>query len=94
MWPDEMKKCTPLWREAHFEVKMYKAHHVRTHFWIASRGRRKGLCTLSKVSKTFVAFPKTMAGVGLLILVATPKKIEHKLSHKYHEISLAIYFIV
>ena len=20
------KKCTPLWREAHFEVKMYKAH--------------------------------------------------------------------
>ena len=24
------KKCTPLWREAHFEVKMYKAHHGRT----------------------------------------------------------------
>ena len=24
------KKCTPLWREAHFEVKMYKTHHVRT----------------------------------------------------------------
>jgi len=22
------KKCTPLWREAHFEVKMYKAHHA------------------------------------------------------------------
>ena len=21
------KKCTPLWREAHFEVKMYKPHH-------------------------------------------------------------------
>ena len=21
------KKCTPLWREAHFEVKMYKTHH-------------------------------------------------------------------
>jgi len=20
------KKCTPLWREAHFEVKMYKKH--------------------------------------------------------------------
>ena len=110
------KKCTPLWREAHFEVKMYKTHQVRTtfgswdvekvhavvarsifrsqnvkstrgsdHFWrfrcrksarrcgakhisksmlqtpgvrttfggsdVASRGRRKGLCTLSKVSK-------------------------------------------
>ena len=26
------KKCTPLWREAHFEVRMYKTHHVRTTF--------------------------------------------------------------
>ena len=26
------KKCTPLWREAHFEVKMYKTHHGRTTF--------------------------------------------------------------
>ena len=26
------KKCTPLWREAHFEVKMYKAPGVRTTF--------------------------------------------------------------
>ena len=28
----EMKNCTPLWREAHFEAKMYKTHHVRTTF--------------------------------------------------------------
>ena len=28
MW----KKCTPLWREAHFDVKMCKAHHVRITF--------------------------------------------------------------
>ena len=27
-----LKKCTPLWREAHFQVKMYKTHHVRTTF--------------------------------------------------------------
>jgi len=27
---NKSKKCTPLWREAHFEVKMYKAHQVRT----------------------------------------------------------------
>ena len=27
-----LKKCTPLWREAHFEVKMYKTHHARTTF--------------------------------------------------------------
>ena len=26
------KKCTPLWREAHFEVKMYKTPGVRTTF--------------------------------------------------------------
>ena len=26
------KKCTPLWRESHFEVKMYKAHQLRTTF--------------------------------------------------------------
>ena len=46
------KKCTPLWRGAHFEVKMYKTHQVRTTFWrsdVVSRGRRKGLCTVSKV---------------------------------------------
>ena len=28
----EMKKCTPLWREAHFQLKMYKTHQVRTTF--------------------------------------------------------------
>ena len=28
----EMKKCTPLWREAHFQVKMYKTLGVRTTF--------------------------------------------------------------
>ena len=50
------KKCTPLWREAHFEVKMLKTPGVGTTFGgsdVASRGMRKGLCTLSKVSKTW-----------------------------------------
>ena len=28
----EMKSCTPLWREAHFEVKMYKTPQLRTAF--------------------------------------------------------------
>ena len=36
----EMKKCTPLWREAHFQVKMYKTHHSRTTF---------GSCDVEKV---------------------------------------------
>ena len=45
------KKCTPLWREAHFEVKMLKTLHVRTTFRrsdVVSRGRhnkRDKLCT-------------------------------------------------
>ena len=50
------KKCTPLWREAHFEVKMLKAPGARTTFGrsdVVSCGRRKGLCTLSKVSNTW-----------------------------------------
>ena len=28
----EMKNCTPLWRKAHFQVKMHKAHHSQTTF--------------------------------------------------------------
>ena len=34
------KKCTPLWREADFQVKMYKAHQCRTTF---------GSCDVKKV---------------------------------------------
>ena len=36
----EMKNCTPLWCEAHFEVKMYKTYHSRTTF---------GSCDVKKV---------------------------------------------
>ena len=36
----EMKNCTPLWREAHFEVKMYKTPQCRTTFgsWDVEKG--------------------------------------------------------
>ena len=27
------KNCTPLWQEAHFQVKMYKTRQLRTIFW-------------------------------------------------------------
>ena len=49
------KKCTWLWREAHFEVNMLKAPHARSTFArsdVVSRGRRREFCTLPKVSKT------------------------------------------
>ena len=36
----EMNNCTPLWREAHFQVKMYKTHQCRTTF---------GSCDVEKV---------------------------------------------
>ena len=29
----EMNNCILFWREAHFDVKMHKAHEVRTTFW-------------------------------------------------------------
>ena len=51
---DMSKKCTLLWREAHFEVKMHKTHHVRATFggWnVLLCSRRKGFCTLPKVSE-------------------------------------------
>ena len=49
-------KCTPLWCEAHFEEKMLKTPHARTTFWrsdLVVPGRRRGLCTWSKVGKTW-----------------------------------------
>ena len=55
------KKCTRWWHEAHFEVKIDKTTHVRATFGgsdAASRGRRKGLCTSSKVIKTLGFFFK------------------------------------
>ena len=51
----EMRNCTPLWREAHFQAKSAQNRQVRStvgHSDVVLRGRRKGLCTLSKVSKT------------------------------------------
>ena len=62
------KKCTPLWREAHFEVKSAKNWQVRSTFGrsdVLSRGRRKGFpCQKWAKCEGFVAFPKAMAGVG------------------------------
>ena len=60
------KKCTPMWRKAHFQVKMYKTHQVRNNFGrsdVVSRGRRKGLCTLSKVGKS-CGFPSISKNDG------------------------------
>ena len=62
-------KCTPLWCEAHFVVKSAKNAGYGTfgRSDVVSPGRRKGLLTLSKVSKTWgfcSSFKKMMAGMG------------------------------
>ena len=44
-WSDHFWKFTRLWREAHFEVKMYKTHHCRTTF---------GSCDVEKVHAVVV----------------------------------------
>ena len=52
------KKCTPLWREAHFKVNMHKTHQLGPIFWradVVSRGTHKGLCKVSKVSRTLIS---------------------------------------
>ena len=48
------KKCTPLWREAHFQVNMYKTPHVRTTFgsWAVEKSARR--CGAKHISKSKV----------------------------------------
>ena len=64
----EMKNCTPLWREAHLQVKMYKAHQVRTTFGSWKSARRCGANTFrsQKVQKRL--------SLGPLLEVAMWKK--------------------
>ena len=42
------EKCTPLWREAHFQVKMYKAHH----FWKLRCRKSARRCGAKHISKS------------------------------------------
>ena len=68
------KKCTPLWREAHVEVKIYKTPHVcaTCHLWTLKHRfawQAQGILHLAKKwakREGFVACPKTMPGVGHL----------------------------
>ena len=48
----EMKNCTPLWRKAHFQVKLYKTHQVRTTFgsWDVEKSARR--CGAKHISKS------------------------------------------
>ena len=78
----EMKSCTPLWREAHFEVKMYKTPQLRSTFtswdvplldvqmsFCVAGARDCAPCQKWAEREGFVAFLKTMAGVGHLKMI-------------------------
>jgi len=47
-----LKKWTPLWREAHFQVKMYKTHHGRTSFWKFRCRKSAHRCGAKHISKS------------------------------------------
>ena len=57
------KKCTPLWREAH--VKNWRVWTFRCRFCVVG-ARDCAPCQKWAKREGFVAFPKTMAGVGHL----------------------------
>ena len=61
----EMKNCTPLWREAHFQVKMYKTHHSRTTF---------GSCDVKKCMWREAHFQVEMKNTPAFLEVAMSKK--------------------
>ena len=47
-----LKKCTPLWREAHFEVKMYKNTPCSDRFWRFRCRKSARRCGAKHISKS------------------------------------------
>ena len=66
-----MKNCTPLWREAHFQVKMYKTPGVRTTFGSYDVAKVARRCGAKHISKSKCTKHK---GFGPLLEVAMLKK--------------------
>ena len=48
----DMKNCTPLWREAHFEVNMYKNTPGSDHFWKLRCRKSARRCGAKHISKS------------------------------------------
>ena len=46
------KKCTPLWREAHFQVKMYKNTWCSERFWTLRCRKSARRCGAKHISKS------------------------------------------
>ena len=67
----EMKNCTPLWREAHFQVKMDKTTPMSDHFWKLRCRKSARRCGEKHISK-WKCTKHTM--VGALLEVEMSKK--------------------
>ena len=65
-----MKNCTPLWREAHFEVKMYKTP-CSNHFWKLRCRKSARRCGAKHISKSKCT---KHLSVGLLLEIEMSKK--------------------
>ena len=66
------KKCAQLWRESHFEVKMYKAPQLRTTFRSCDVEKNEHSCGANHISKSKCTSKHTM--FGPLLKVAMSKK--------------------
>ena len=65
------EKCMPLWREAHFQVKMHKTHHCRTTFGSCDVEKCARRCGAKHISKSKCTKPTML---GPLLEVAISKK--------------------
>ena len=68
------KKCTPLWREAHFQVKMYKAHHCRTTFGSCNVEKVRAVVARSRLRSQNVQNTSKHTRCGPLLAVEMSKK--------------------
>ena len=65
----ESKNCTPLWREAHFEDKQLKTHHIRSTFgsWDDGKSaRRWGAKHISESKCAKHTLPRTLLEVEMM----------------------------
>ena len=65
------KKCTPLWHEAHFEVKMFKTPRGSDHFWKLRCRKSARRCGTKHISKSKCSKHQ---GFGPLLEVEMSKK--------------------
>ena len=70
----EIKNCTPLWHEAHVQVKMYKTHQVRTTFGSSDVEKVHGVVARSTFPSQNVQNTPTSEYLGPLLEVEMSKK--------------------